>query len=213
MILWRRTDSSARGLQHVGGALALLVAIPLATACGTDRVDAGEASDASRSSERGNPAEHPHADHHDDPAHMDHSSAPTPSESLGTLSSETPDGIPVHLTLDPDPPSAGPVLLQIRVEGELPDPDALTADLVAPHMPAHGIVRFPVKVTGDGQMEADIRIPMEGTWKVYVNLDSGAQAAPFQFQVAPGEDDHGHSGHDHHDHQHHGSAPDGGDET
>jgi len=180
------SNDALRSTQYV---LAIIMVASLAAACGTDGAEA-EGVDP------------------DDVAHLEHDDRA--DQPVGALTSETPDGVPVRLTLTPDPPLAGDVLLQVQVDGEVPDPDALTVDLVAPHMPAHGIVRFPVRVTAAGDMEAGIRVPMEGTWKVYVNLDSGAQAAPFQFQVAPGEGDHGHSGHDHHDHHHHSSAPEGG---
>ena len=205
MVLSCRTESPTHGLRHVGLVLALLVAVPLASACGTDQVGAGEASDAPRASEHPDHNADDHAAHSDHASHPDESFSGVSSEPLGTLASETPDGTPVRLTLDPDPPSAGSVLLRIQIDGEIPDPAALSVDLVAPRMPAHGIVRFSVRVTDAGKLESEIRIPMEGTWVTYVNLDAGAQAAPFEFPVSPGKGDHHHDGHEHNDgHEPHG---------
>jgi len=140
------------------------------------------------------------------PGGIEHAPA-TEAQPLGTMTSSTPKGVSVHLTVDPDRPLAGPVDLRVHVDHQAIDPSGITVDLVAPRMPAHGIRRFPTHLNDRGEIEGKIRIPMEGLWMVYVNLDRGSEAAPFEFEVLPGVDDHGHdhdtdsessSGHDHH---------------
>lgn len=86
----------------------------------------------------------------------------------------------------------GPLELTFSVHA--PDGSAapVSLDLVSPTMPMHGLVRYPIV---DGSAEIDL--PMEGRWAIYVNLDDAGQAsAEFLFDVPPGE-----SG----GHQHHGS--------
>jgi len=86
----------------------------------------------------------------------------------------------------------GPLELSFSVHAPDGSVAPVSLDLVSPTMPMHGLVRYPI---ADGLAEIDL--PMEGQWAIYVNLDDAGQAsAEFLFDVPPGE-----SG----GHQHHGS--------
>jgi hypothetical protein len=62
----------------------------------------------------------------------------------------------------------------------------VSVDLVSPTMPMHGVVRVPVGRSDDGRWVAELDIPMEGRWAVFVNLDDdGADTAEFRFDVPP----------------------------
>jgi hypothetical protein len=136
---------------------------------------------------------------------------------LGTLESRTPSGVAVSLAVDPDPPRPGAVRVLVGFPGGPVSADSPSVDLVAPHMPAHGIVRVPLSLNHEGHGEANIRIPMEGLWALYVNLNRGSEAAPFEFLVEADEDRPTHVGDETGGHHHHvshrsstpGHAPEG----
>lgn len=118
-----------------------------------------------------------------------HDDAP-PAE-LGMLTSSTPAGIDVELSLEPDPPRPDSLRLSVWVpDGAIGSNEEPSVDLVAPRMPTHGIVRYPLQRADDQTWVADVWIPMEGLWAVYVNLNRGSEAAPFEFHV-PGEGETG----------------------
>lgn len=111
-----------------------------------------------------------------DPVHA----AMAESELAASWSGRTPTGIPVTVAAEPDPPVPGPVRFELTVpRGARP----LSVDLVSPAMPVHGVVRFPVAIT-DGVVVADVDVPMEGHWALYVNFDDGSDAAEIRFAVA-----------------------------
>ena len=95
------------------------------------------------------------------------------------------------------PLNVGAVSLAIQIQTDNGEPHARSIDLISPTMPAHGIVRSAVRGSAEAGYAADIDIPMEGTWAVYVNLDEvGGDAAEFIFMAGtPGEG--GHEGVDH----------------
>jgi hypothetical protein len=115
---------------------------------------------------------------------------------LGAMASATPGGVPVVLRVEPDPPRSGPLRLRIQLPENEASDGGVTVDVVAPYMPAHGIVRYPAHRAGGDAWNAEIRVHMGGLWAVYVNLDHGPEAAPFEFEVADAEE----AGHDHHHH-------------
>jgi len=95
----------------------------------------------------------------------------------------TASGVAVTLH-PPDPLTAGATRFRITIEDGSGDITP-TADLVSPTMPVHGISRYPLR-PGDtpDHWVLELEIPMEGRWTLYVNLDDGADAAPFEFDVA-----------------------------
>ncbi len=111
---------------------------------------------------------------------------------VGRLSGTSPGGTQATISLSPDPPRAGPVEVSIEFASPVEDPGSLTVDLVSPDMPAHGVMRHPVRPTDaggeGGRYSATVPIPMEGLWNLYLNLDVGVEAVPFEFQVAPHND-------------------------
>lgn len=107
------------------------------------------------------------------------------SGATGPLEAHTPAGIHVTLSLDAAPAEAGPVRLDFILDTPAPNPDDVTVDLVAPLMPAHGIVRFPTRAETDTRFVSDVEIPMEGLWEIYLNLDTGREAASFEIDVVP----------------------------
>jgi len=204
-------------LRHVGGTVLLASALLGTVGCG-DRTS--DATPAETGMDRAAVAT---SEHQEDHAHRD-SGDHARAEALGILSSHTPDGTRVQLSIDPDPPVAGHLRLEIDFVGAAPDLTQITVDVVAPRMPAHGIMRFPTELDGQGTLISDIRIPMEGGWSVFVNLDAGASAAAFEFDVASGEDglshgeghlpaDHHRDHHDPDDHDEHHHRPESGSET
>jgi len=89
-------------------------------------------------------------------------------------------GFTVRLSPRPNPPVAGRVRFLIAETGE---GRPTSVDLVSPTMPMHGVVRFPVISSEEGRV-ADVEIPMEGDWALYVNFDDGVGAAEVRFTVA-----------------------------
>ena len=94
-------------------------------------------------------------------------------------------GIAVRLQVEPFPVPVGPVFVRVEAAGTtaLPRP---TLDLVSPTMPMHGVVRYDAEEASGG-FATTMEVPMEGRWAIYVNLDDGADAAWFEFEVAPGD--------------------------
>jgi hypothetical protein len=72
---------------------------------------------------------------------------------------------------------------EIAVGGARSD-DAITADLVSPDMPSHGVTRYEAKRLRPGVHTIELAVPMEGRWELYVNLDDGLDAVAFPFDVA-----------------------------
>jgi hypothetical protein len=99
----------------------------------------------------------------------------------------TGSGTAVTLSSADAPFHAGRVTVSLEVDGA----EARSLDLASPTMPMHGLVRVAV---ADGK--AEVEIPMEGRWAMYVNLDDvGAESAEFVFDVAAGAaGDHVHRG-------------------
>lgn len=125
--------------------------------------------------------------------------APRP---MGTLSSFSSSGTEVTLSLHPDPPAPGPLRLDFTLPMEGMPPAGPSVDVVAPRMPAHGIVRYPMATLDGDRVSFEVDIPMEGLWAIYLNLDHGSDAAAFEVQV---EGDTSGSRqpnrpHEHHDH-------------
>lgn len=89
-------------------------------------------------------------------------------------------GTSLLLRLEPEPPVAGDARLVVSIEHGTAVPHSL--DLVAPSMPMHGIARYVLERTGD-LYQADITIPMEGDWSVWVNFDDGTESAEVRFIV------------------------------
>ncbi|MBI4409363.1 MAG: hypothetical protein HY561_06615 [Gemmatimonadetes bacterium] len=104
----------------------------------------------------------------------------------GSRQAVTPGGFTVRVAPDPDPPRVGRLRLVITLEPAREVAGPLSVDLASPTMPMHGIVRVPADALGAGSYVALLEIPMEGLWSVYINLDDGAEAASFQFEVPAG---------------------------
>ena len=101
----------------------------------------------------------------------------------------------LHLAAPLEP---GPHRLRLELPAGI-DPAALTADLMSPGMPMHGIVRVAL-VAEDAYAGAivPLDIPMEGEWALYINVDeSGADAAEFLFDVVPVSADSAGTTHNH----------------
>lgn len=134
------------------------------------------------------------------------SSVPGPSANaaspIGPMSGTTTVGTEVELTISPDPPRAGSVRLSVQLSPAPEDRSSVSIDLVAPDMPAHGVVRHDnLRWESPNEFLAELPVPMEGVWRFYVNLDVGLDAAPFEVAVGPGESDpHRHPGEPEHDH-------------
>ncbi|MFW6040121.1 MAG: hypothetical protein ACOC9N_03495 [Gemmatimonadota bacterium] len=118
----------------------------------------------------------------------------------GAWATRTESGALVRLRAEETPLRPGPIRFLVELPSEAADPSSLSADLVSPTMPMHGIRRFPVERTDAGEYVAEVEIPMEGEWMLYVNLDVGTDAAGFEFTV-PAADTTGahdmHGGHEH----------------
>ena len=104
-------------------------------------------------------------------------------------------GTTVTLAVDAAPIRPGRVRLDIVLGPSPAEVLPLTLDLASPEMPMHGVVRFGAEASDPGRYQAVVDIPMEGYWEVYVNLDYGADAAVFEWEVEPPE---GGGGHQHH---------------
>jgi hypothetical protein len=134
---------------------------------------------------------------------------------VGTLTSISPSGAEITLSVHPDPPGPGPLRLDFALPRGWTPTAALSVDVVAPRMPAHGIVRYPVPASDGDRASVEVVIPMEGVWAIYLNLDHGPDAAAFEIQVEgdtpdprdPTRPQQHHDQHHHHDqhdqHEHH----------
>ena len=126
------------------------------------------------------------------PARLNHVS-PQP---LGILTSWSPSGTEASLSLHPDPPAPGRLRLEFALPEGVASSGGLSVDVVAPQMPAHGILRYPVPVSAGARASLDIGIPMAGLWAIYLNLDHGPDAAAFEIQVEGSAlEPHAHAGH------------------
>lgn len=125
----------------------------------------------------------PPADAATDAAHDGMHGATPDGEATGSMEASTPSGARVQVTL-PDPLLPGPGTFRLTLPDGV-DPEIVTADLVSPTMPMHGVLRGQPEVTDEGVV-LSLEIPMEGSWALYVNLDgAGADAAEFLFEVPP----------------------------
>jgi len=97
------------------------------------------------------------------------------------LEAASPSGVVVRIRTEPDPPSTGWLRVFVTVVRR-GDRKPQSVDLVSPAMPMHGIARYAVRALGTDWI-ADLDIPMEGEWSVYVNFDDGTDAAEFRFVV------------------------------
>jgi len=108
------------------------------------------------------------------------------------LQAESPSGAVLTLALPPEL-HTGPHTVEVTVPENV-DPAGVTADLVSPSMPMHGVTRLTPTIR-DGRVLLTLEIPMEGDWALYVNLDgAGVDAAEFLFEVLP-HPGAGHGGH------------------
>lgn len=98
----------------------------------------------------------------------------------GKWTARAPAGGLVRVAPDNGELRVGANRLVIPVEPDMRAP--LSVDIVAPHMPMHGVVRLPAQ-QHDTQWIADVDIPMAGQWTVYVNFDEGEVAAAVHFEV------------------------------
>lgn len=103
---------------------------------------------------------------------------PTPADVREAV---TPSGVVVRVRTDPEPPATGPIRVFITVAGPV-DRTPRSVDLVSPTMPMHGVTRFAIEAAGTDWI-ADLEIPMEGEWSLYVNFDDGTDAAEIRFAV------------------------------
>ena len=104
-------------------------------------------------------------------------------------------GTTVTLSVDAVPVRLGQVLLDVTLDDAPAEALPLSVDLASPEMPMHGVARFEAEALSPGRYQAVVDIPMAGYWQVYVNLDYGADAAVFEFDVAAPEDGDGHQNH------------------
>lgn len=129
---------------------------------------------------------------------------------LGSLTARTDAVKDVVVTLTPDDPvRAGGLQLEALPVDPLDEGAEPVVDIFAPNMPAHGIIRFPAEVVENGDaITSRIEVPMEGWWKIYVDLGPSAGTASLDVHVAPGEggDHDHHHDHDHGGEDHHGDA-------
>jgi hypothetical protein len=94
-------------------------------------------------------------------------------------------GTPVVVTTANPPTRPGSISLHIQIRGPGPEALPVSVDVVAPSMPMHGITRFDAQAISAEEYLVEIELPMEGRWLVYVNLDTGADAASFELDVPP----------------------------
>ncbi|TVR52807.1 MAG: hypothetical protein EA421_12685 [Gemmatimonadales bacterium] len=127
--------------------------------------------------------------------------APRPMGTLGSFSSS---GTEVTLSLHPDPPAPGPLRLDFTLSRERTSAAGLSVDVVAPRMPAHGILRYPIATFDGDRVSFEVDIPMEGLWAIYLNLDHGPDAAAFEVEVEGDAEDGEHPSHAHQHHDHAG---------
>lgn len=111
----------------------------------------------------------------------------------------SPSGAVVRVRPERFPLEPGPVRFHVTVDS-VAGPVHLSADLVSPGMPVHGITRFAAARAADGGYDVVTEIPMAGRWMLYVNLDDGDDAVPFEFDVVPADSAGGASAgsHEHH---------------
>jgi hypothetical protein len=114
----------------------------------------------------------------DSQAEVVHGSVAAESVAQQELSGRTGTGVVVRLVLEGDQFVEGPARLAFSVDSDVHTPRSV--DLVAPQMPTHGVVRYPVERTGDAWIAA-VDIPMAGEWIAYVNFDDGGDAAALRF--------------------------------
>lgn len=190
----RSPSRPTRGMRMLSG-LGVAVSLSLGSGCEGERTD-GSAVDGPGGND-GNPA----------------SSEASEEESesqggLGTLIEETDRAVLVHLSISPDdPPRAGPLELEGRTDQPLEGSSEPVVDIFAPHMPAHGIIRFPAKIVDGEQITSEVEVPMEGLWTFYVDLGDEVGTASFEVQIAPEEG--GEAPHRHHspgEHEHSSEA-------
>ena len=117
------------------------------------------------------------------------------AEWIGTTTS----GIEVTVRPDRIPVRVGVTVFQISFEHEVPDDVPVSIDVISPEMPVMGLMRYMAEPSGPNTYTSSAEIRMDGAWEIYVNLGDGTDAAPFAFDVQPGDvggSDPG-DGHDH----------------
>ncbi len=110
---------------------------------------------------------------------------PAAEATAAVWSARSASGVGVHVQPATPVLHSGDVVFRIATDGAGPQREVQSVDLVSSSMPLHGVMRFPVEEAGDATYLAHLAIPMEGRWMLYVNLDEGADAAEFHFEVAP----------------------------
>ncbi len=111
------------------------------------------------------------------------------TEWVGTTTS----GLAVTVRPDPVPIRVGVTVFRISFEHALPSDVPVSIDVISPEMPVMGLMRYPAEPSGANTYISSANIRMDGAWEVYVNLGDGTDAAPFAFDVQPGDA----GGHDH----------------
>ena len=112
-----------------------------------------------------------------------------PPEWVGTTTS----GLAVTVRPDPVPIRVGVTVFRIFFEHALPSDVPVSIDVISPEMPVMGLMRYPAEPSGTNTYISSANIRMDGAWEIYVNLGDGTDAAPFAFDVQPGDA----GGHDH----------------
>jgi hypothetical protein len=119
-----------------------------------------------------------------------------PAEAGKAWTARTPSGTTVRVLPEALPLLPGETRFQLVLE---PPPDHnvdVSADLISPVMLAHGVQRFTARRVAPGRYQLVVHIPMEGSWRFYVNLGDGSDAAELALEVIPeeAEPSHGSSG-------------------
>ncbi len=110
-----------------------------------------------------------------------------PFAEAGRWEGESSGGTPVTVTTPNVPVRLGPLLLNIAIQSDSPEPLPVSVDLVSADMPMHGIRRFDAEAISATEYTVNLEIPMEGRWLLYVNLDAGVNAASFELDVPPSD--------------------------
>jgi len=128
----------------------------------------------------------------DDPSRANHSGASMSMDSTArdqpVRRSTTASGIAVTLHVEDGPLQVGTRHIGVGFDQPPTAADALTVDVASADMPMMGVRRFALTPDEDteGRFRAMVDFPMAGSWKVYVNLDDGTDAASFELNVQPG---------------------------
>ena len=99
----------------------------------------------------------------------------------------TTSGIEVTVRPDRVPVRVGFTAFEISFDHEIPDDIPVSIDLISPEMPVMGLIRYAAEPSGPTTYTSSVEIRMDGAWEIYVNLGDGTDAAPFAFDVQPGD--------------------------